>query len=361
VSGVAHLLRPELRDFTAYHAASPRRGVVRLHANESSWRAAWDPTDDGLNRYPDPQPAALAQALAALYGIAPACVLPTRGSDDAIDLLVRAFCRAGRDAVLVCPPTFGMYTVAARLQGARVIEVPLKRDFSIDAGRVREQAKSGVKLVFLCSPNNPTGNTLAPVMVEDLCRELTGRCVIVVDEAYVEYARGEGFASCLQAHPNLVLLRTLSKAWGLAGARVGALLGAPELVAILRTLTPPYPLPSLAVEAALRRLQPMEVAAARRRTAALVRRREALAAALRALPVVRRVWPSEGNFLLVRMADVQAAMTACEWAGVLVRDFSRQPGTAGCLRITVGTPAENRRLLAALGRMGNSPAGKSDG
>jgi histidinol-phosphate aminotransferase len=132
VSGVAHLLRPELRDFTAYHAASPRRGVVRLHANESSWRAGWDETDDGLNRYPDPRPAALVNALAALYAVAPGAVLATRGSDDGIDLLVRAFCRAREDAVLVCPPTFGMYAVAARLQGAGVVEAPLRADFSVD-------------------------------------------------------------------------------------------------------------------------------------------------------------------------------------------------------------------------------------
>jgi len=353
MSGVAHLLRPELRDFSAYHAASPRRGVVRLHANESSWRAAWDDTDDGLNRYPDPRPAALVNALGALYGVAPGAILVTRGSDDAIDLLVRAFCRAGRDAVLVCPPTFGMYAVAARLQGADVVEVPLKRDFSVPVAAVAAaaRAREGVKLVFLCSPNNPTGNTIGAAVVDTLCRELDGHAVVVVDEAYVEFARDEGCAGRPEAHANLVVLRTLSKAWGLAGARVGALLGDPELVAILRALAPPYPLPSLATEAALRRLQPAELAAARRRTAAVVRRRETLAEALRALPAVQRVWPSEGNFLLVKFHDAPAALAACESAGVLVRDFSRQPRLPGCLRITVGTAAENRRLLAALGRV----------
>ena len=352
MSGVAHLLRPELRDFSAYHAASPQRGVVRLHANESSWRSDWDDTHDGLNRYPDPRPAALVNTLGALYGVAPAAVLVTRGSDDAIDLLVRAFCRAGQDAVLVCPPTFGMYAVAARLQGADVVEVPLKRDFSVDAPAVAAaaRARDGVKLVFLCSPNNPTGTAIPPAVVDELCKRLDGHSVVVVDEAYVEFAGHEGFAGRLETHANLVLLRTLSKAWGLAGARVGALVGDPELVAILRGLAPPYPLPSLATEAALRRLQPAELAAARRRTAAVLRRRETLAEGLRALPAVERVWPSEGNFLLVKFNDAAAALAACEAAGVLVRDFSRQPQLAGCLRITVGTSAENRRLLAALGR-----------
>jgi histidinol-phosphate aminotransferase len=351
MSGVAHLLRPELRDFPSYHAASPRRGVVRLHANESSWRAAWDETGDGLNRYPDPRPVALHAALAGLYGVAPAAVLATRGSDDAIDLLVRAFCRAGQDAVLVCPPTFGMYAVAARLQGADVVEVPLKREFALDGAAIARAARAGVKLVFLCSPNNPTGSLVASRDVDALCQALDGHCVVVVDEAYIEFAGGEGFADRLAAYPNLVLLRTLSKAWGLAGARVGALLADAELIAILRALAPPYPLPSLAVEAALRRLQPAELAATRRRTAALVRRRDALADALGALPAVRRVWPSAGNFLLVRFDDAAAAMAACESAGVLVRDFSRQPRLRGCLRITVGTAAENRRLLFALGSL----------
>lgn len=351
MSATLHLLRPDLRDFTAYHAASPRRGVVRLHANESSWRADWDATDDGLNRYPDPRPEALVRALSGLYGVAPGSVLVTRGSDDAIDLLVRAFCVAGEDAVLVCPPTFGMYAVAARLQGARVVEVPLAKNFSVDVEGVLAAARQGVKLVFLCSPNNPTGSLVSPRAVDRLCRELHGHAVVVADEAYVEFSRHPGFADRLERHGNLVLLRTLSKAWGLAGARVGTLLAEPELVAILRALAPPYPLPSLATEAALRRLQPAEVAAARRRTAAVVRRREALAAQLRELPAVRRVWPSEGNFLLVRFADAAAALAVCEEAGVLVRDFSRQPGLDGCLRVTVGTAAENRQLLRALARL----------
>lgn len=357
------LLRPELREFVAYAAGSPRRGVLRLHANESSWRAAWDETDDGLNRYPDPRPAALLEALAALYSVPAEAVLATRGSDDAIDLLVRAFCRAGEDAVLVCPPTFGMYSVAARLQGAAVVEVPLKRDFALDAAAVASaaSARSNVKLVFLCSPNNPTGNTIAPATVERLCRTLQGRSMVVVDEAYIEFARFEGLASRLAALPNLVLLRTISKAWGLAGARIGAILAAPELVTALRGLAPPYPLPSLAVEAALRRLQPAELAGARRRTAGVVQRRERLAAELRSLPEVKRVWPSEGNFLLVRFADASGAMSACEAAGILVRDFSSRPRLRGCLRITVGTAAENRRLLRALGRLGGATRGQVNG
>jgi len=345
----AHLLRPELREFAAYQCASPQRGVVRLHANETWWRAGWDDTADGLNRYPDPRPAALIDALARLYGLDAERVLVTRGSDDGIDVLVRAFCRAGEDAVVVCPPTFGMYGVAARLQGAGVREVPLGRAFALDPKRVLEACTPGVvKLVFLCSPNNPTGNRLSTAAIVAVCRRLAERALVVVDEAYVEFCSGAPLTPLLQAHPNLVLLRTLSKAWGLAGARCGALLADAGLVATLRALLPPYPLPSLSVEAALKRLDPAEVVVAQRRIAATVRRRRALAARLERLPSVQHVWPSEANFLLAQFRDATATARACAAAGVLVRDFGAEPRLPNCLRITVGAAAENRRLLAAL-------------
>jgi histidinol-phosphate aminotransferase len=337
MSSVAHLLRPELRDFTAYHAASPRRGVVRLHANESSWRAAWDDTDDGLNRYPDPRPAALVGALAALYGVAPGAVLATRGSDDAIDLLVRAFCRAGQDAVLVCPPTFGMYAVAARLQGADVIEVPLRRNFVLDVRAIETAVRPGVKLVFLCSPNNPTGSTIPSRVVEALCRALDGHCVVVVDEAYIEFAREEGLASRLgdPSEPRAVA-HPVEGLGARGGAHRGAARGARAGRDPARARA--------AVSAALRRDRGGAAAPAARQSSprpGAARRGSCAGArrwppALRSLPAVRRVWPSEGNFLLVRCADAAGAMAACESAGVLVRDFSRVPRLRGCLRITVG-------------------------
>jgi histidinol-phosphate aminotransferase len=348
MSTAARLLRPDLRNFRAYESAKPERGVVRLHANESSWRADWDDTDDGLNRYPDPRPARLVERLAALYGVEPGQVLPTRGSDDAIDVLTRAFCRAGRDAVVVCPPTFGMYAVCARLQGAGVVEVPLDGRFGVDADAVTAACTPRVKLVWLCSPNNPTGKRVPAATVRRLCRALDGRAMVVVDEAYAEFSSGGSFIDALTGHPNLVVLRTLSKAFGLAGARVGALVASAELVGLLRALLPPYPLPSVSVEAALKRLAPRELAAACRRTEGTVRRRERLTADLDALPCVVRTWPSEGNFVLARFHDAPAATAACEAASVLVRDFSSRPRLDDCLRITVGTAGENHRLLNAL-------------
>lgn len=355
---VARLMRPDLAAFAAYESAKPVRGVVRLHANEASWRAGWDDTTEGLNRYPDPRPAALARRLAEIYGVDENQVLVTRGSDDAIDVLARGFCRAGEDAVLVCPPTFGMYAVAGKLQGAGVVEVPLGRGFRVDAGAVAEAAGARpVKLVFLCSPNNPTGTVVSPRTVSRLCEALADRALVVVDEAYAEYASAPSLAERLDRHPNLAVLRTLSKAYGLAGARCGVLLGQPELVAFLRGLLPPYPLPSLSVEAALKRLRPKELADARRRAAATVQRRQKLAGQLAALPAVKKVFPGEGNFLLVKFADARGALAACEAGGVLVRDFSDNPYLPGCLRITVGTAAENRKLLSVLGKLSGGRRG----
>ena len=350
------LLRPDLAGFRPYSAAAPEKSAIRLHANEVSWRREWDDSPAGLNRYPDPAPAELVGRLAALYGVAPQSVLATRGSDDAIDVLVRAFCQAGRDSVVVSSPTFGMYAVAARVQGARVLDVPLagppEAPFGLDAAAVvravdDHAAESPVKLVFVCSPNNPTGNGQPETLVVDLAASLAGRAIVVVDEAYVEFAGGGGLASRAAAG-ELLVLRTLSKAYGMAGARIGALIGPPDTVALLRALLPPYLLPAPCVAAALRATTPAALEDASARAADIVARRTPFARDLAAVPGVRAVYPSEGNFLLVRFSDAGAVLARCQAAGILVRDFSRVPRLEGCLRSTVGSAAENERLLDTL-------------
>lgn len=353
MAGPASLARADLQGFVPYESAVPKADMVRLHANESAWRHEWDDTGRGLNRYPDPRSEALTRRLAELYGAAGDQVLLTRGSDDAIDVLVRTFCEAGRDRIVVCPPTFGMYAVAARLQGADVAEAPLRadRDFGLDLPAVLDAA-AGAKIVFLCSPNNPTGNAVPGEQVAILCRRLEGRALVVVDEAYGEFARTPSAVGLGSDHDNLVVLRTLSKAYALAGARIGVLIGHPELVRLLRGVLPPYPLPTLSVEAGERLLSREALARARRETAATVDRRDALGKALAALPCVDHVWPSEGNFLLVRFRDAQAVLSACGEGGVLLRDFSGRPGLDGCLRVTVGDPVQNDLLLDILGRLG---------
>jgi histidinol-phosphate aminotransferase len=302
-----------------------------------------------LNRYPEPQPHVLVEGLAKLYNVAPECVLVGRGSDEAIDLLTRAFCRAGRDAVLVCPPTFGMYSVSARIQGAEVITVPLRADagFALDERAVLERCTPEVKLVFLCSPNNPTGNLLDEQTILRLAGKLAGRAVVVVDEAYLEFSAAESLARHLPRLPHLAILRTLSKAHGLAGARCGTLIADPEVVALLRKVIPPYAIAQLTLEAVLRQLEPQALAESRAYIDLIRHERARLMKELPELARVVRVRPSDANFLLVQFSDAGTALQLARATGLLVRDARGYPGLGQALRITVGTPEQNNRLLEA--------------
>lgn len=346
---VLERIRPDLAGFVPYASArrAGHRAGIRLDANEAPWLQAGD--DDGLNRYPSPQPAALIEALAGLYGVQPAQVYAGRGSDEAIDLLVRLFCRAGRDNVVTLAPTFGMYQVAAALQGVALRRLMLdpEQDFALDPQRLLELVDDDTRLVFLCSPNNPTGSDFHD-QVEPLARALAGRALLVVDEAYVEFAGRASAATLLGRHENLAVLRTLSKLHALAGARVGALLAQPALVARIAAIAAPYPLPAPSVAAALAVLQAPALARTWALRDGLLAERERLRAALAGMPGIERVWPSAGNFLLMRCHDAAATFARALAGDVLLRDVSGQPGLAGCLRASIGTPAENDALLAAL-------------
>jgi histidinol-phosphate aminotransferase len=351
VNDVLHLARPDILELQPYQHAAWNPALERLHANEMPWRARGDDSDAGLNRYPEPQPRALLERLANLYEVPIGQILAGRGSDEAIDLLVRAFCRAGQDRVVVCPPTFGYYAVAARIQGAGVREVPLRaRDFGLDAAAVVAAGRDA-KLVFLCSPNNPTGQLLDEAAILECCHALAATALIVVDEAYIEFSTRESFTSRLAEFPNLVVLRTLSKAYALAGARCGALLASEAIVGLLSRILPPYALPASSVEAVLRLTAEPQRRQAQARIDTLRAERERMRARLSLLPAVRRVLPSDANFLLTEFASAQAALGAGCSAGLLIRDLSTNPRLTGCLRLTVGTPEQNERLLTALERV----------
>lgn len=348
MSWVNELARPEIVALSPYEHASWEPELTRLHANELPFRVPGDDSDAGLNRYPEPQPRALIEALAQLYEVPPSCVLAGRGSDEAIDLLTRAFCCAGRDAVLICPPTFGMYSVSARIQGAQVIAAPLAADsFALDEQAVLQACQGRVKLLFLCSPNNPTGNLLDEAAILRIAHAVAGRALLVVDEAYLEFAAAPSLARHLARFPHLAILRTLSKAHGLAGARCGALVADPAVVALLRKIIPPYAIPQLTVETVLPLLTPQALLETRGRIEGICTQRARLAQALRALPCVRRVFPSAANFLTVELEDAADAYARARAAGLLVRDARRYPGLAACLRVTVGTEGHNARLLEA--------------
>jgi len=346
------LARPEIRALQPYSSARMEAcgGSVWLNANESPWPSRG--AEKGWNRYPDPQPAALRARLAEIYGIEPDRLLVGRGSDEGIDLLVRAFCAAGRDAILVSPPTFGMYATCARVQGAGVVEAPLDCNFALDVDAVLAAITPAVKLVFVCSPNNPVGAGAARAGILRLAAALEGRALLVVDEAYVEFVEpGSGFGSVangLDAHANLVVLRTLSKAWALAGVRIGCVLADARVTALLRKVMPPYPLPVSCVEAALRALAADGESAMRERVAVIRRERTRMRHELAVLASVHEVLPSQANFLAVRFADAGAAYAALLKAGVVVRDVRRYPRLGDALRISIGTPAENDRVLDVL-------------
>lgn len=343
--------RPELAAFRPYSSARMEAGAgaVCLNANESPWPAPADPLG-GLNRYPEPQPLRLVAALAELYGVRPEQVLVGRGSDEAIDLLTRSFARAGVDEVVISPPTFGMYQVAAEIQGARVVRVPLDAgaDFAYPFDAVRAAIGADTRIVYVCTPNNPTGNTVPRAGILALADALRAHALVVVDEAYVEYADQESLAADVGGRDNLAVLRTLSKAHALAGARIGVLIADPAVIALCRRLMAPYPLPTPCVEAALRVLSPGSLAATAQRIAATRAERERLRALLAALPGVRAVLASQANFLVVRFADARATHAALLARGIVVRDVSLQPGLSDALRISIGTPDENDALLAAL-------------
>ena len=350
---VLDLARPDLLALTGYSSArmEANGGRILLNANESPW-----PQDDAapLNRYPDPQPPRLRALLADLYGVDASQLLIGRGSDEMIDLLVRGFCRAGQDAILVQPPTFGMYAVCAAVHGASVCSVPLQSDqYTPDFDRVRvavvaSTADTPIKIVFACTPNNPTGGLPARSDLLRLARALRRCALLVVDEAYIEFSDAGSLACDVEANPNLVVLRTLSKAHGLAAARVGCMIAVPEIVALLRRIMPPYPVPTPCSEAAEAALTAESLRRTRERIAMIRDERERLRQRLRAHPTVRAVLPSQANFLAVRFHDAGARYAELLAAGIVVRDVRRYPGLADALRISIGTPEENAAMLSTL-------------
>ena len=347
------LVREDLRDFAGYRSARTEKldGRIWLNANESPWPNGADAAGT-LRRYPDPQPQALRDALSALYGCAPGQLLAGRGSDEGIDLLVRAVCRPGGDAIVVTTPTFGMYAVSARLHGTRVIDVPLReRDgaWQCDFAAVADAAiGQGARLVFLCSPGNPSGALLPLDDIASLARTLDGRALVVVDEAYVEYADGPSAIGLLDRYRNVVVLRTLSKAHALAAARIGSVIADADLIEVLRRCQAPYPLPASCVEQALQALSADAVAITRARVQTVRAERDALLERLPSLPGIRRVYASQANFVLVRFDDAQTAFERLLAAGVVGRGMRAAPQLGDALRISPGTPGQNAARLRGL-------------
>ena len=323
--------------------------LIKLDANESPFAPlATGPLAADLNRYPEPQPQRLKSAMAAIYGVPAANLLLTRGGDDAIDIIVRTVCRPGEDAVAVCLPTFSAYAHFARLQGARVIEARLGDDFAFDPKHLLDAVATdpSLKLIFLCTPNNPTGTPIDPVDVLAVADALPDT-LIVVDEAYLEFSTLQSLAQEAVERPNLLVMKTMSKAFGLAGARIGGIIGGEEWLSLISRALPPYPFPSAAIQASLQALAPSRRQLHAERIAITVAERERLTPLLASAPSIRRVHESAGNFLFLEVDDADALARRLQVLGIRVR--FRPNAAPGGVRLTIGTEAENNAALAAFG------------
>jgi histidinol-phosphate aminotransferase len=338
---ISRLARPSILRVKAYSSARDEHsGSARafLDANEN-------PYPSPFNRYPDPHQRKLRVALSNVKGVPPDCILPGNGSDELIDLLIRAFCEPARDSVIVCEPTYGMYSVCSSVNDVEVLSVPLTREFQPDLPALHAViATRQPKLLFLCSPNNPTGNLLDPHILTELISEFHG--LVVIDEAYIDFSSRASWVSQLGSSPNLVVLQTLSKAWGLASLRLGIALADSSIISLLETIKAPYNISGPSQEEAIRYLNdPSRKDQAVRR---IIEQRQWLEASLKALPQVEKVFTSEANFLLVRFASRPAVVDRLRQEGIIVRDRSAALYCEGCLRITVGTEEENQLLIQTI-------------
>ncbi len=339
-------IRPELRALSPYSAAEQVDDTIRLNANESPFTAPTDHFRRPLNRYPKVRPDTIAERLALRFNCSTDELLVTRGSSEAIDLLFRAFCTAGKNNVLISPPTFSMYAHYARIQNAAVRAVPLTADFKLDLHATRSALDEDTSLVFVCSPNNPTGTSAEPEEIEELLVAAGPKTAVVVDEAYIEFSEHPSFTTRIREFPNLIVLRTLSKALGFAGARCGAAIAAPDVIRVLNAIQAPYAVATPVVEAVEDALSEASLAACDANVKALVEERERVRRELAELRFVNRIWPSDANFLLVEFDDVDTIMGLTRESGILLRFFGGD--LANCIRISIGSVDENEKMLRAL-------------
>lgn len=341
------LARPEIINLQAYASARSEfngNHYVQLDANENPQQPYGNETGE-LNRYPEPQPEKLRQKLADLYGIAIENLLLTRGMDEGIDLLIRSFCRPYQDAIAITPPTFGYYEVAATINGALIAKLPLEQDFLPNWEQL--STLKNTKLIFLCSPNNPTGQLIPLADIQLLCQRYQGVSLVVVDEAYIEFSDSESATTLLATCRNLVVMRTLSKAYALAGNRLGAVIAHADIIALLRKVISPYPIPRPCTESALRSLTPIGLAYSKAGIEKIKQQRDYLLMQLRRSPKIKQIYPSAANFLLVIAVNAECLYQELKSQGIVVR--KRMQDIPEALRITVGSAQDNQLLLTALG------------
>jgi histidinol-phosphate aminotransferase len=337
------LIRPHLLDLKPYSSARDEftgTAEVYLDANENSFGSL---IGKNFHRYPDPYQKELKAAIAQLKKVPVEKIFLGNGSDEAIDLLIRLFCRPAKDKILIMPPTYGMYEVSARINDVEVVEMPLTEKFQIQISQVEEQMQANLKVIFICSPNNPTGNDFMADHVKAILDDFDG--IVVVDEAYIDYTHRESYTRWLSAYPNLVVMQTLSKAWGIAALRLGMAFASTEIIHYLNKIKPPYNVNLQTQQLGLKVLLKKEEK--EQQVEELLKQREILFQKLNKLDTVEHVYPSNANFLLIKVKNANQMYQYLMNKKVIVRDRSNVQLCGNCLRITVGTPAENDILLQA--------------
>ena len=338
------LVRENITALKPYSSArSEFSGVAKvfLDANENSFGS---PLTKWYNRYPDPLQWELKDKISAIKNIGPGNILLGNGSDECIDLLIRAFCDPKKDNLIICPPTYGMYEVYAHINDVTVKEVPLLTNFQLNLEGLENSIDANTKMIFFCSPNNPTGNSMDREDIEMVLNNFDG--IVVIDEAYINYSRQRSFIADLKDYPNLVIMQTFSKAWGLAALRLGMNFASTEIIDILNKIKPPYNINQATQELALKALDHVDdVNTMIKET---VKQRDVLGKELAQIPFVQNIYPSDANFVLAKMTDATAVYNFLKERGIVVRNRTNVILCEDCLRITVGTPDENQQLIQVM-------------
>lgn len=339
-----NLVRENIKKLVPYSSARDEfsgEAKVFLDANENSLGS---PLTKWYNRYPDPHQQKLKAAISVVKGILPEHIFLGNGSDECIDLLYRCFCNPGNDNVIICPPTYGMYEVSANVNDVEIRKAPLLETFQLDLIHLETLVDENTKLVWICSPNNPTGNSLNRTDIETVLNNFNG--IVVIDEAYINFSKQKSFIQELVDYPNLVVMQTFSKAWGLAGLRLGMAFASTEIISVLNKVKPPYNINEATQELALKALE--EVGQVNDMIKELVDMRDALMDVFEQIPTVEKVYTSDANFILVKIKDARKVYEFLLTKGIVVRDRSNVKLCSDCLRITIGTEKENTELVDAI-------------
>jgi len=339
---IQDLIRPTIKALKPYSSARDEfqgnsDDMVFLDANEN-------PFENGVNRYPDPQQRTVKSLLSKIKGIPQQNILLGNGSDEVLDLIYRAFCEPNQDNIITLPPTYGMYSVLANINAVEIKSVQLDDNFQPKVDEILNTANANSKLLFLCSPNNPTGNSFEAKSIERLIKEFKG--IVVIDEAYIDFSNEASWASRLNEFSNLIITQTLSKAYGMAGIRLGICFASEEIISVLNRIKPPYNVNALTQQKAISQLEQQELT--QNQVIDILKERDLLITKLELVGYISKIYPSDANFLLAKVDDATKRYNQLIDKGIVIRNRTTQPGCENCLRFTIGTPEENKILIDTL-------------